>query len=82
MTEDLMVLLIRLQDELNRLFVLLELLRIALEQFDQPNEKSMGRVDLLISLYLPQAEYHFDELKWITNQVRNLLCGESDQGDR
>lgn len=83
MTESLRILLIQLQDELNRLFALLELLRIALEQFDQPDEKTMSRVDLLISLFLPQAEYHFDELKSVTTQIRQLLIeAAEDQGDQ
>lgn len=81
MPENLMVLLIRLQDELNRLFVLLQVLEIALEQIDQPDEKTMSRIDLLISLYLPQAEYRFDELKYITDRIKRLLR-EDDQGDQ
>ncbi len=82
MTQDLMILLIRLQDELNRLFALLQVLEIALEQLDQPDGKTLSRVDLLISLYLPQAEYHFDELKYTTDRIRQLLRGEDDQSDR
>lgn len=78
MTRDLMILLVQLQDELNRLFALLQLLELALEQFDQPNEKSVLRADLLITLYLAQAEYHFDETKFVTNQIRQLLRTEDD----
>lgn len=73
MTRDLTILLIRLEDELNRLFVLQQVLQIALEQFNDPDEKTMVRADLLIDLYLAQAEYYFDELKAVTSQIRQLL---------
>lgn len=78
MTRDLTILLIRLEDELNRLFVLQQVLQIALEQFDGPHEKTMLRVDLLIDLYLAQAEYYFDEMKAVTNQIRQLLRQDED----
>lgn len=76
MTEDLRVLLIQLQDELNRLFVLQQLLKIALEQLSNPDDDTVDRLDLLISLYLPQAEHHFDELRSVTDQIRRLLREE------
>lgn len=78
MTKNVSVLLVRVMDELNALFTLQQLLNIALEQMDNPSEETMDRVDLLISLYLPQAELRFYETKYKLQEIQQLLREDID----
>lgn len=66
-------------DEHARMKYLRELLDICLEQFDEPDEKTQLRAELLINCYLSQAELHLDELKAVLVQIQRQATAESEQ---
>lgn len=73
MTQDEMQrLLIRIVDEVECIFWYYELVQIALEQLKNPNEKTLDRVDLLLSSYSEYCDYHFDELKSYFKRIDSL----------
>lgn len=74
MSQNLMSLAIGASDDLSRLLDLQELLRIALEQFDNPSEKTNQRVDLLLSTYLCQVEPWLDNLELGLQRIRSSLA--------
>ena len=55
-------LLLGVVDDVNFIVYYLDYLKIALEQLESPNEKTLDRIELLISGFLEQAECHFEEL--------------------
>lgn len=71
--EQLVRLTIASMDELARLNSLQQLLKICLEQFDNPGEESFERADLLISLYVFHAEAHLRELATQLEEIRKCL---------
>ena len=71
--EELVRLAIASSDELSRLNSLPQLLKISLEQFDQPNEQTLDRVDLLLTLHLFHAEVHLRELADQLHGIRQQL---------
>lgn len=56
-------LLIRIIDEVHFIMWYQELLKIAVEQLSNPDDKTVDRVELLLSSYLDQTEPYFDALK-------------------
>ncbi len=55
-------LLLGVVDDVNFIAYYLDYLKIALEQLESPNEKTLDRIELLISGFLQQAECHLEEL--------------------
>lgn len=70
---EVMRLAIGASDDLSRVIGLQELLRIALEEFDHPSEKTSQRVDLLLSTYLSQSEPWLEDLKLGLQRIRKEI---------
>lgn len=54
-------------------YELQEILKICLEQLDNPSEKTQDRVGLLIQLYLSAVDCHLDELNATLEDLRQLV---------
>lgn len=65
-------LLIRIIDEFQWIVWYQELLRIAVDQLDNPDNKTVDRIELLLSSYLEQSEPHFDNLAVYINQSNEV----------
>lgn len=63
MPRTLMSLTISALDEFGHIRQLQQILEICLEQFDNPSDKTLDRVDLLITLYMSGMELRLDELR-------------------
>lgn len=61
-------LLIRIIDEFQWIVWYQEFLRIAVEQLDNPDNRTVDRVELLLSSYLEQSEPHFNNLTMYIRQ--------------
>lgn len=73
---EVMRLAIGASDDLSRVLGLQELLRIALEEFDHPSEKTSQRVDLLLSIYLCQSEPWLEDLELGLQRIRSSLANK------
>jgi hypothetical protein len=73
MTQDEMQrLLIRIVDEIECVIWYHELIQIALEQLRNPNDKTLHRIDLLLSSYSEYCDHHFDELRTCFRRMDGL----------
>lgn len=72
MTEQLNSLVIDAIDELECLFYYRQLLDVAQEQLEKKN-KSLDRLDILLSVYLSNFECHMENLQSALNQIKKLL---------
>lgn len=63
MLKNLSRLIIRTLDELSHIRELQELIEMALEQGEQPTDKRISRVELLVEVYRCQMEYHLHEMQ-------------------
>lgn len=79
MPKSLISLTIAAQDELARLANLQELLKICLEQFDNPNTRSQRRVDMMLALYLSAVDMHFNHLESYLERIKRHLVDEVDE---
>lgn len=57
-------LLIRIIDEFQWILWYQELLRIAVDQLDNRDDKTIDRIELLLSSYLDQTECYFDNIQY------------------
>lgn len=68
--QEILCLLMEVVDNVNWISYYQHYLKIALEQFERPNDSTTDRVDLLISTFLQQAEWHFDEIDAICKKIK------------
>jgi hypothetical protein len=68
-------LLIRIIDEFQWILWYQELLRIAVDQLDNRDDKTIERIELLLSSYLDQTECYFDNIQYYIKR-RNELSVE------
>lgn len=66
-------LLLGVVDDVNFIAYYLDYLKIALEQLESPNEKTLDKVELLLSTFLERAECHFDELEFSCKDIVKLF---------
>lgn len=70
-------LLLGVVDDVNFISYYVEFLKIALDECETPNEKTLNRVELLLSTFLERAECHLDELEFSCKDIVKLCNNES-----
>lgn len=60
-------------DELSRLSDAQRLLSICLEQFENRDEETLNRIELLIEVYRSRMSLHLDELQAHLNSIRRMV---------
>jgi len=77
MPQTLMGLTISALDEFEYIRTFQEVLEICLEQLDNPLDKTLDRVNLLITCYMAGIELHLDELRTSLENLRKQLIADS-----
>lgn len=65
-------LLLGVVDDVNFIAYYLDYLKIALEQLQKPDEKTLDRVEILVSGFLDLTECHLDELSFSCKDIVKL----------
>lgn len=78
--DDAQRLLIRIIDEVNWIMWYQDLLKIAVEQFENRDSETLDKVELLLHSYLDQTEVYFEELK-VHIDRRNEIISKVLPGD-
>lgn len=79
MSQELTLLAIAVSNDLDRVFDLQELLRITLEEIDNPTEKTLLRLDLLVSIYLREMELQLEEMSVGLREIRCQLANSNSE---
>lgn len=79
MAEKLSILALRAVDALAQVLILQELLEIAIEQGEKPQELRSPRVSLLLNSYLSLVKPHLDEIERQLEEIRALALSRAEK---